>query len=76
MSGESAEQQARDLLARCGVEDAQSFSAGDVVELANLIAKYEKHRRQLAAIRHRCVGFTPDPSVVDEILSILGDGPA
>jgi hypothetical protein len=39
MSGESAEQQARDLLERCGVEDAQSFSAGDVVELANLIAK-------------------------------------
>lgn len=34
----SAEQQARDLLERCGVEDAQSFSAGDVVELANLIA--------------------------------------
>jgi hypothetical protein len=34
----SAEQQARDMLERMGIEDAQSFSAGDVVELANLIA--------------------------------------
>ena len=31
------EQQARDLLERIGVEDAQSFTAGDLVELANLI---------------------------------------
>ena len=34
----SAEQQARDMLERMGVEDAQSWSAGEVVELANLIA--------------------------------------
>ena len=34
----SAEQKARDMLERMGVEDAQSFSSGDVVELANLIA--------------------------------------
>jgi len=73
MSGESAEQQARDLLERCGVEDAQSFSAGDVVELANLIAETNRYRRQLAAIKERCVGFTPSPDVVDEILAILGD---
>lgn len=71
---QSAEQQARDLLERCGVEDAQSFTAGDVVELANLIAKSEEYRRQLAAIRGRCVGFTPDPSVVDEVLAILDQG--
>lgn len=75
MSGKSAEQQARDLLERCGVVDAQSFSAGDVVELANLIAKANTYRHQLAAIKERCVGFTPDPSVVDEILAILGDDP-
>ena len=67
----SAEQQARDLLEQCGVEDAQSFSAGDVVALANLIAEAHRYRHQLVAIRERCVGFTPDPSVVDEILAII-----
>lgn len=36
--GKSAEQRARDLLERYGVEDAQSMTAGDLVELANLIA--------------------------------------
>lgn len=35
----SAEQQARDLLDACGVEDAQSFTAGDVVALANYISE-------------------------------------
>jgi hypothetical protein len=38
----TAEQQARDLLERCGVEDAQSFTAGDVMELANLIADFDQ----------------------------------
>jgi hypothetical protein len=33
----TVEQQARDLLERIGVDDAQSFSSGDLVELANLI---------------------------------------
>ena len=33
----AAEQKARDMLERMGVEGAQSFSAGDLVELANLI---------------------------------------
>lgn len=42
----SAEQQARDLLERYGVEDAQSWSAGDLVELANLIADANAYRRQ------------------------------
>lgn len=51
----SAEQQARDLLEQCGVEDAQSFTAGDVVALANFIADAEDCRRKLAAIRE-CVG--------------------
>lgn len=36
----SVEQQARDLLEQCGVEDAQSFSAGDVVALANFINEH------------------------------------
>lgn len=34
----TAEQKARDMLDRMGVEGAQSFSSGDLVELANLIA--------------------------------------
>ena len=38
----SAEQQARDMLERMGVLFAQSFSAGEVGELANLIA--DRHR--------------------------------
>lgn len=71
MSEPTAEQQARDMLEQCGVEDAQSFTAGDVVALANLIFEADRQRRQLAAIRKRCVDFTPDPSVIDEILAIL-----
>ena len=34
----SAEQKARDMLERIGVKRAQEFTAGDLVELANLIA--------------------------------------
>lgn len=38
----TAEQRARDILYRCGVKDAQSFTAGDVVELANMIVELEE----------------------------------
>lgn len=41
----TAEQKARDMLDRMGVDDAQNFSAGGLVELANLIA----HAEQLEA---------------------------
>lgn len=34
----TAEQQARDMLARMGVEDSYNLTAGELVELANLIA--------------------------------------
>lgn len=44
----TAEQQARDMLDRLEVEDAQSYSAGDLVELANLIADASWMRRQVA----------------------------
>jgi len=40
----SAEQQARDMLERMGIEDAQEFTAGDLVELANLIAAQSANR--------------------------------
>ncbi len=39
LTATTAEQKARDLLERLGVENAQSYSAGDLVELANLIAE-------------------------------------
>jgi len=44
MSRKSAEQQARDLLEQYGLEDAQSMAAGDLVELANLIADANSYR--------------------------------
>lgn len=46
----TAEQKARDMLERIGVENAQSFSAGELVELANLIAKSD---RQVAMIENK-----------------------
>jgi hypothetical protein len=36
------EQEARDLLERLGMDEAQSCTAGDVVELANLIAEVRR----------------------------------
>lgn len=42
----SCEQQARDMLERTGWEEAQSLTAGDVVELANLINKSGKGDRR------------------------------
>lgn len=54
ISHSSAEQQARDLLEECGVEDAQSKSAGDVVALANLIANYALVRKLLTEKDTQC----------------------
>jgi hypothetical protein len=45
----TAEQKARDLLEQSGVEDAQSWSSGELVFIANLIAEVE----QLNAARER-----------------------
>ncbi len=42
----TAEQQARDMLDRLGVPDAQTYSSGDLVELANLIAEVDMLRRK------------------------------
>jgi hypothetical protein len=50
---ETPEQEARDLLERLGVEDAQSWSAGDVLELANILAdaaECERRQRQMEVI--------------------------
>lgn len=40
----SAEQQIREMLGRAGVENPETYSAGDLVELANLIAEIAKQR--------------------------------
>lgn len=40
----TAEQKARDILERMGIENAQEFSSGTLVELANLIAEIEELR--------------------------------
>ncbi len=40
------EQQARDLMERCGDEEAQGRTAGDVCELANLLVEVERFRTQ------------------------------
>lgn len=44
---ETAEQKARDILERIGIKEAQSFSSGDLVELANLIAELERLRHEI-----------------------------
>jgi len=46
----SPEQKARDLLERMGYEDAQSLTAGDVVELANLIASHDQLVKMIGAV--------------------------
>lgn len=51
----SAEQQARDLLEKYGLENAQSWSAGDLVELANIIADADAYRRNAGLPTWKCV---------------------
>ena len=44
----SYEQQARDLMERCGDEAAQGRTAADVCELANLLVEVERLQKELA----------------------------
>jgi hypothetical protein len=46
----SPEQKARDLLERMGYENAQSLTAGDVIELANLIESHDEMAAMLVAV--------------------------
>lgn len=48
----SAEQKAREMIERIGVDDASSFSAGAVAELANLIDALEQTRDELSDARY------------------------
>lgn len=45
----SAEQQAREMLQRMGIGNAEDFSSGDLVELANVIAERDRLREALVA---------------------------
>lgn len=45
------EQQVRDMLERMGYEDAQSLTAGDVAELANIIAENTLLKRNNELLR-------------------------
>lgn len=65
VASETAEQQARDLLERMGIEDAQSWTAGDLVELANLIT--EKNALRLA-LRSLMVGLDEKVRAIRETL--------
>ena len=49
------EQQARDMIQRCGISAAiaQSLSAGDVVELTNLIGEVHSLREDAEEARQR-----------------------
>lgn len=49
----TAEQQARDMLERAGVEHAQEMSAGDLVEIANLIARGSEQAERLEVYERR-----------------------
>jgi hypothetical protein len=44
----SCEQEARDILERMGIDGAQEMTAGDLVELGNVIAE----NRRLAMLKH------------------------
>ena len=62
----SAEQQARDILERAGVDYAQDFSADDLVEIANLIREIKRlkgeidGRVNLLARKYARKGLTPE----------------
>jgi hypothetical protein len=49
----SLEQQMRDMLDRAGVPDVKTYSSGDLVELANLLADKIAAERELAKLRRK-----------------------
>ena len=52
------EQQARNLLERMGFEDAQGLTAGDLVELANLLSKKVERQPSLRMEITASIGAT------------------
>jgi len=64
------EQQARDILERCGWEDAQRCTAGDVVEVANLL-------RDVAMLKAETILLAVVTKQRDELRAVvqeMGDG--
>ncbi len=53
------EQQIRDILERMGVHKAQSYSAGELVELANILAERDYLRLTTREKTHPCPVTTP-----------------
>lgn len=51
MSRITVEQKARDLLARLGVQEAHRFTAGDLVELANLFLRESQMEALVVGLR-------------------------
>jgi len=55
----SLEQQARDILERAGDEHAQKRTAGDVVEISNLLAEIERLRAERAFLHSQFQMHSP-----------------
>lgn len=49
----SPEQEVRDILERMEVENAQSMTAGDVVELADIIARLRYLEKMIFQVAHQ-----------------------
>lgn len=70
----TAEDEARAMLARAGVKHAETFSSGDLVELANLIASRASFTAEdVINLRLLASGFSPTPERKKEILYGLAD---
>lgn len=65
---ESLEQKARDLLDRLGVENVQNFTAGDLVELANMFNRIAEIEAQLAAVQKDAAWRPIESAPKDETL--------
>lgn len=59
----TCEQQARDILERCGWERAQSLTAGDVCEVANLIAEIRRLQAIVAKLPKTADGVPVVPGM-------------
>lgn len=71
----TAEQDARDMLERMDVPGAQGMTAGDVVELANLLRNYRNARRegleQAAKVCELAYAHWMQDAMVDEAGAVL-----
>ena len=66
----SAEQQARDLLERIGIEDIRGVTAGDLGELANLIADIASQNEQIEKLQEDIKSYAAEIRAKDRELVI------